>query len=310
MNVYGCLVRSSVPLFFMVSGMFMLDTNKELNLKKLFCHHILPILASLLLFQFFYDVFWFIGGNIKHFGETKLDIVDFFIDYFRHLLFAPYYHLWFLYTLIGLYILTPIIRVGLKNAVEKDIKYLMIVFFCGLCIRFCSELVKIRNDNLQLFINFPEYSGYIIYYLSGYYFSKYHVVDKIRKILISLGIISLVLAIVLTSLFSVKMGKPESILYDYLSPFTFFESIAVFLLIQHRFENRNNIKLIELISKLTFGVYLVHDFFLTLFWKIGISIDNSKVILLVPLIAVCVFILSLSLSLFLSKLPYIKKIIF
>ena len=59
----------------------------------------------------------------------------------------PWYHLWYLYMLIGLYLLVPLYRIFTKNTTEKQFLYLLILFFIfGLCLPFakksCSILIQ------------------------------------------------------------------------------------------------------------------------------------------------------------------------
>jgi surface polysaccharide O-acyltransferase-like enzyme len=47
---------------------------------------------------------------------------------------GPYYHFWYLYILIGLYLLTPIIRILVAHANSKVIQYFLIIWFVGTAI--------------------------------------------------------------------------------------------------------------------------------------------------------------------------------
>jgi surface polysaccharide O-acyltransferase-like enzyme len=47
------------------------------------------------------------------------------------ILTGPYYQFWFLYLLLGLYLLTPVLRVFFKHADWRILKYLIFVWFIG-----------------------------------------------------------------------------------------------------------------------------------------------------------------------------------
>ena len=49
-NIYDSLVRWSVPVFVMLSGMFFLDPNKEIDFNKLFSKYILRIFLAIIIF--------------------------------------------------------------------------------------------------------------------------------------------------------------------------------------------------------------------------------------------------------------------
>lgn len=104
-NLIQSLVRFCVPIFFMLTGLLLFDKEYELFsfLKKRFSRIIYPFLF----WSFFYILFD-IGLKIRH-GE-QLDLLSalkFMINQYKG---GSYYHLWFIYVMIGLYLITPVIR--------------------------------------------------------------------------------------------------------------------------------------------------------------------------------------------------------
>ena len=65
----------------------------------------------------------------------------------------------------------------------------------------------------------------------------------------------------------------------------------------------------ENVSKLTFGIYLVHDFFNIFLQKIGIITTSFNPIISVPVISIIVFLCSLIASYTISKNKVLKKYI-
>ena len=47
------------------------------------------------------------------------------------ILTGPYYQFWYLYMLMGLYLLTPILRILVAHADRKIMKYFVILWFLG-----------------------------------------------------------------------------------------------------------------------------------------------------------------------------------
>ena len=47
---------------------------------------------------------------------------------------GAYYHFWFLYMIIGLYLITPMLRVLIANSDRKLIKYSLVLWFVGMAI--------------------------------------------------------------------------------------------------------------------------------------------------------------------------------
>ena len=96
-SAYDSVVRWCVPCFIMISGALFLD--KKINLKRLYSKNIFRIVVA---FVFWSAIYTFVPSLINN-GENKL------------LTFLEgHYHMWFLFTIIGLYIISPIIS-GVKG---------------------------------------------------------------------------------------------------------------------------------------------------------------------------------------------------
>ena len=49
----------------------------------------------------------------------------------QSVLSGPYVHFWYLYILIGLYLITPIVRIVVAYADRRIIRYFLILWFVG-----------------------------------------------------------------------------------------------------------------------------------------------------------------------------------
>ena len=116
MSVYNMLCRWAVPMFVMLSGMFLLDPLKKVTYKDIFFKYILRVLIALIVWGTFYNV-------IDLYGITNISVPVLFDALYHTLCANTHYHLWFLYLIIGLYIMTPILRSFIKGASKKDIEY-------------------------------------------------------------------------------------------------------------------------------------------------------------------------------------------
>lgn len=187
-----------------------------------------------------------------------------------------------------------------KHASKQEIEYFLIIF----------GIIGFFRTKIQ----FPivELSGYAAYFIAGYYFSHFALEKKTKLLLKIAGGVSLIATIVLTAVFSIKGNKPTELFYQYIYPTTMFEAYALFLIVKDYFENKAVVKsadFIVKISKLTFGIYLVHEFFNLIFGKIGFSVDIISPIVMIPLRSIITFILSLLVILVVSKIPVLKKYI-
>ena len=122
-NVYDALVRWCVPVFVMLSGMFMLDPHKGLPTTKLFFHNALRILICLVFWGGIYAVgeYMLAGGRFTLWGLWGA-----ILNAFRG---NTHYHLWFLYMILGLYLVTPILRAFCRGASRGDFHYFFVIAF-------------------------------------------------------------------------------------------------------------------------------------------------------------------------------------
>jgi surface polysaccharide O-acyltransferase-like enzyme len=327
MNMWHDIFRWPVPLFIMISGMFNIekfDTTQPLKVEiKKIMKKIFHIYCALVFWTLFYKIFVPVisSYNIKEFFMNPLLFLN-----IREIIYYPYnaiggdswFHLWFLYMIIGLYILTPFAKLFVENCKKNYPEYfLIIVFLIGMGIPFYNFVNTLKDIPLlphRIYISIPELSGYIGYYIAGYYFSKYKLSTKVEYTIYVLGILSTLFSIFGTSFISIKRNELNQTLLSPTAPHMMFETIAMFLFIKNRFENANFSvicsNIITSISKCSFGIYLIHAFMIT-FVNVyfGIYWNTFNPIISVPIICILVFLLSYIVSLIISKIPILKKYI-
>ena len=112
------IFRFVVPVFVMISGMFMLSPEKDRGIKNLYSKNILHILTSFIFWSFLYALF----NNIPTNPEICFSIKDFILSFIK-----GEYHLWFLFMIAGLYIVTPILRKIIND--KKLTEYFLAIWF-------------------------------------------------------------------------------------------------------------------------------------------------------------------------------------
>ncbi len=73
--------------------------------------------------------------------------------------------LWFIYTLIGLYFLAPILSCWVKCATDKELKFVLLLWAVTLCNPLLSSYVNLNYNTTGIFYYFTGYAGY---FLLGY----------------------------------------------------------------------------------------------------------------------------------------------
>ena len=124
-DIYQTLGRVGVPLFVMLTGALLLQPSKiepvGVFFKKRWTRIGLPL------------IFWGAIYFAWDYFADHLAVTSGFI--FQGILSGPYFHFWYLYMLVGLYLLTPILRLVVAHATREIFKYLFAVWLlCALFI--------------------------------------------------------------------------------------------------------------------------------------------------------------------------------
>lgn len=305
---YNACVRSAVPLFVMISGVFLLDSSKKCEGKYL-GGKIIHLLKIYIVWSIFYGIVYGIENPQIFQGQNVLNILKSIGTY----ILESKYHLWFIPMLIGIYFLVPCIR---KIAESKRMtEYFLCLFICFNILRgFFVSVIK--NDMICSVINripMEFVMGFAGYFLLGYYISKWGLSKKV-KVLCGTSAIVMVLGSAMGSIyFSRVNGSPEGMWTDEFSISSFFAAVAIFSLIKDWGNNRKEgfvVLFIKFVAKHSLGIYLVHVFWIELLEKLGFTVNIFNTIVSVPVLTVIVFGISLLTCYLLEKIRIIQKIIF
>ena len=198
--ILNSISRWAVPMFFMISGFFFLDAKKKIHAKDFYRKNVTKIIITIIIAGFFYSI-------IDQYLYGKLS--------YKSILFALYaivsnksgYHLWFLYTLLMLYIATPVLRVITENAEKELLRYALV---CWILFTIIVGQINAVADEFYKFNHFLPYESLILtkfsgYYLLGGYLKKYPIVNqKIKCIVFILAAVSLFL---MAGLEAVQTGR-------------------------------------------------------------------------------------------------------
>lgn len=251
-NVLTNICFASIPLFVMISGVNFL--NKDISIKELLKKYILKIILALIIFGLFYNALEII------FETHSYTLNDFFLSLKNILTGNLWAHMWYLYLIIAIYLITPVLRIITKNASLEVLKYFLIILFVFSFL--IPELNSFFNINFAFYLLIS--GGYLFFYIYGYYI-YYHKVSKIYKnISYLLGFISIAIIILLT------LKNTHLELISYTSTLIFFVANSIFLFITSFKYNRENklTKLINSIGKCSLGIYITHQIYINLIYKL------------------------------------------
>lgn len=261
-NFMNAAFRWAVPVFFMISGALLLNTDKEEDgLGFFFKKRFLKIGIPFLIWSVIYSI-------LKHYyfapdypwPKEMLTIIPY------ELLFDKvYYHFWFVYVIFSVYLTIPIIQPLIRNISEKKLQYFLGMWFCMSIGYELLQTLYLKQTGTTLYISFlniPLFLGYVGYFVFGYYINTREIGKKLRMFIYALGAGSFVASPFLTYFFTLGETALNDKFLGHFSFTTFFMSIAVFTFFKHmKIQERVKPKmgrLIVSVSDATFGIYLIH----------------------------------------------------
>lgn len=305
LHVYDSAVRWCVPIFVMLSGMFMLDPARKVTYKSLFSKNLLRIATAFVFWSVAYGAWTAWEAARAGTPETAKQIIESVV--------YGHYHLWFLYMIMGLYLITPIVRKFISAASRRDIEYFLLLFFAFTIVSPALSGIPVVQmiSSVAYRLDFKMVTGYVGYFMAGYYFKTYDFSPTVKKLIYAAGTIGFVATIGLTWIDSVAWGAPNEKWYLYFAPNVALMSAGVFLFFKEHVRGINmkprTLKIINSISACSFGIYLIHAFINAQFANSGLTAVTGSPFLAAPLISVAIMAIGYFAILLLSKIPFFKK---
>jgi len=303
-NIIYSFSRPAIALFVMISGMLLLSPSKEESLAYFFKKRFIRIGIP---FIFWGVLFFLWKTHGKGFSMARLakDFVE-----------GPvYYHLWFIYTITGIYLVTPIFRVYAKNASRSNKLYLLILWFIGTAI---YPFVKYFSG-ISVGIPIMAAGGFLGAFLLGNFVKNEPVPEKYMGPLW----IVLVLSTVVTAFgifFLSRFDKVyNGVFADFLSPNVIIMALCLFFIFKEfdfgivKSKYPLFFKAIKTISSTSFSVYIIHIPLLEIFkyHLPGWRLDATLVIPLIgiPLTAIITLVICIGFVVVLRKIPLMKFVL-
>ncbi len=251
-NILVAISTPAVPLFFMMSGALHLRDDRSADLNVLFRHRIPKVLVPLLA----YTALVLIGHLIL--GAPSAAITD-LKNVLNTPVLTPY---WFLYALIPMYLITPMLKKmtdGLSMTHWHYMMALWLIVTIGLyTLRSFLPYAWWDSVTVHWTLNINMIGGYLGYYLLGAYLERLKKIPS-KKILVGVVIFMLLISIFGTRLDTFAHGAYSDRFTNYLSLFTAVLSAAIFLLAKSCLrEKKEKGKVLPLLAGISFGVYMIH----------------------------------------------------
>lgn len=315
----------AVPCFVMVTGALLLDPARSLSFRKLFTRYISRMLITILVFTLVFYAFdlWLTGTwpSLKDIPAALLAMVT---D-------GSWSHMWYLYMLLGLYLLMPAFRLITAGADRHTLRYLILIGLAFMVLLPTLETVLGFKSGFYL----PVYTVYPFYLFLGYVLHK-QIIRIPRWLGAPMFVAGILATVILTRL---QIARQITAIGKLTGNYSFIiialMAAGLFSLLKpregaaHQQEHPNSSRLtasnssaddgsalgfgtrfLLFLDAHSFGIYLLH-FLILKFAVTQIRWNPYRFggnLMLVP-VTVAVFLLSLGLCWILKKIPGIRKIL-
>lgn len=296
-NWIDSAIRWCVPVFFMLSGALLLNDRRDEPIGSFLKRRLTKAGIPLIFWSFVYIAYKiFEQGESYTFSEMIILILTDDV----------YYHLWFMYVIIGLYVMAPFLNILVQHITRK-----VFLYFLGLWFFFAGILPFIeRLYRFDLAMDPGLFQPYIGYFLLGAYLLRYPLPKRAMWPLFWLALISYLVTVYGTHSLTEQKGELDEFWYEHYRPTQIAITVFIFSLFQQLGPRIKWNPLITQLSMATIGIYVIHplvQFYLNKFFNINERIGN--VLIGVPLVWVLIFTLSFLIIWLLKKVPGARHIL-
>lgn len=302
----------AIYIFIMNSGATLLDYRKKYSTKAFIIKRMkrvgIPFLAWSLIY-YFYDIkHQAYPGPSMHPDPSITDFINSFANNNINNLF------WFFYTIIALYLVTPVLSVLIKDHQKILFAIVVVSFFFTDFLNYISKLTGLKL--MTTYITQPLLtSNFIGYFIIGYLIKEKYFSRKEENIIIAVGLVTLLLSIIN------DLTLKQFIILNNIG--SFFYSVALYLLVKRLvefvYEKRNyEFGIFRILSGASLGIYILHPMFYELIYRYMFNVtpndwtkflhvmNNPYQIFAVPIIT---YIVVSALVIFLKKNKLFKMLI-
>ncbi len=246
------LMNWSVPVFLMITGALLLNKEKVISYKDCIAKYTKRIVFALFIFGIPFSMIESIFNkkqiNIKIFIKAISDVCT----------GNSWSHLWYLYSLIGIYLVIPLLKTFVDKVERKDVRVILVVLFL---FNFILPVFK-SLFSVDIAFEIPIQSYTVFYVLLGeYLYGEKQILVQYKKMCLGILIVLCVFVGLINKYYFLYSG----ILLGYNSPLIAVIAALIFLLLKGC--SIKNINHLWKLDRLCFGVYLIHPVFINFTYK-------------------------------------------
>ena len=314
-NLFNGLSRAGVPLFVMLSGALLLKEDKPFSVRRFYRRSLLWMALLLAGWLALYGVFYAVLLPGLTGGQPSLQA---FLDYILTFKGTDYPHLWYMFMIVGAYLFLPILRLFVKR---ENRRYIFWMLVGSAVIQFAAKTadVLLRDTAVISVTGFlgkfhlEALTGYLGYFLLGWYLSEYEIKKPYRSILYAVSAAAIACSIFAVQHWIAVIPTIRGNLYHELTLPPFLFGTAVFVLIKTLCKGQNTrSNLIIGLSAKAFGVYILHVLYLELFTRVWFPYDGAALGVTAYILLSYFSVLALSFATVwgIGRIPQLKKIFY
>lgn len=309
-SLYDGFSRMAVPLFMIVSAFLLAPMKEEQTTWSFYRKRFTRILPPFFIFMLLYSTLPLLWGQIDTATAGK--------DLSRILLNFPTLagHLWFMYPLIGLYLFIPVISPWLRKATAKEEGFFVMLFMLSTCIPYLNRWFgevwgQCFWNEYHMLWNFSGYLGYLVMA----HYIRVHLTWS-RPTRLKVGLAATIIGAAWT-IYSFYVQAVPGVLHS--TPVIelgwAFCTINCVLLTAGTFllftciRQSEPPRLIADLSKLSYGMYLMHIFWLGLWVNLFKDALAWSTVAAIPAIAASCFVSCYATTKLISLVPGSKWVI-
>lgn len=298
--------RCSVPLFVMISAYLLVPVMGPIG--RFFRKRLVRVVIPFAVWSLLYATLPYLWGSMS--GREVTGSLLHLAWNFN----GASGHLWFIYMLIGLYLFMPVLSPWLEKAGKKAQQAFLLLWFASTFFPYirscCGEVYGECYWNE--FNSLWYFSGFIGYVVLAHYI-RHHLEWSARKSIL-IGLLLYAVGYYITASIwydriptSTELQELE-LSWRFCTPNVVLESFGAFVLIQGLFSYKKRAsRLIAKVSRLSYGIYLMHIFLLNAFYQLLEGRLSTPVT--IATVGTATFLACILLTGLLSCLPKSKYII-
>ena len=301
-NIIECLFYFAVPVFFMNTGITLIDYQDRYSTKEYFMKRIRKTFVPFVSWSLIGLCFKAVSGSID-FNTTS------FSQIFNSILAGRLINVyWFFPVLFCIYLCIPLFASISKNKRNSVFIYLLC---CGFIINnLLPFLINVLRIDIALPLSLQVISGHLIFVIGGVVIHTNDLGRRTQLCIYILGLIGFLLHLIGTYKLSSSAGSIVSTYKGYTNVPSILYSFGIFVFLKQigtRIMEGRLSRLFCFLKDYTFPVYLMHWFIITALQRV-FQFDTISLIYRLGL-PVLIFIITICITRLIRMIPFLKRIL-